>query len=298
VKNLLTADHKSRKLFTMQRFVIINADDFGLCRAVNTAVEEACRKGVLTSATLMANMPDASEAVEIAKRTPELGVGVHLNLTEGGPISNDKSVDCIRNASGEFAYSASKLAFKSLANKAIRKAIKTELAAQIQWVVDKKIRPTHFDSHKHVHAFPTIFSIVCELAMQFGIGAIRWTFEPAKIGLGFPPSPSDGKKRARILRMMARINRRQDSKFLKNNMLLGIAHTGKIDHNFLRAVTLNLLGPLVEVMTHPGYTDGLDPAKTRLVEQRKLELEALCSERTRNYFDSSGVRLIHYGQIE
>jgi hopanoid biosynthesis associated protein HpnK len=282
----------------MQRFVIVNADDFGLCRGVNMAVEESHKKGILTSATLMANMPSAVEAIEIAKKTPSLGVGVHLNLTDGRPLSDDESVDCLRNASGEFAHSPWKLALKSLLSKNIRKAVGTELAAQVKWVIDRGIKPTHLDSHKHMHAFPTIFSIVCELARQFGIKAIRWTFEPAKMGLGFPRSTRQGKRRSAMVRTMARINRRQNSKFFANNMLLGISHTGRMDHNFFRAVTLNPLGPVAEVMTHPGYAEGLDPSKTRLIDQRKLEAETLCSERTKSYFDASGIRLIHYGQIE
>ena len=282
----------------MQRFVIVNADDFGLCRGVNTAVEQAHKDGILTSATLMANMPAAEEAVEIAKRTPSLGVGVHLNLTNGNPLSNDKSVDCLKNASGEFAYSPYKLALKSLLSKDIRKAIDTELAAQIKWVIDSGIKPTHLDSHKHVHAFPPIFSIVCELARQFGISIIRWTFEPAKIGLGFPHVTGEAKRLSAAIRTMARINRRQNSEFFVNNVFLGIAHTGRIDHNFFRAVTLNPLGPVVEVMTHPGYLEGLDRAKTRLVDQRKFEAETLCAERTRRYFETAGVKLVHYGQIE
>ncbi|MGA2094374.1 MAG: ChbG/HpnK family deacetylase, partial [Sedimentisphaerales bacterium] len=67
--------------------LIINADDFGLCRGVNKGIAEAHATGVLTSATLMANMPAAEEAVEIAHKLSNLGVGVHLNLTEGKPLS-------------------------------------------------------------------------------------------------------------------------------------------------------------------------------------------------------------------
>ncbi len=56
---------------------IINADDFGLCASVNKAIAKAHKEGVLTSATIMANMPAAKGAVRIAKKLPDLGVGVH-----------------------------------------------------------------------------------------------------------------------------------------------------------------------------------------------------------------------------
>ena len=285
------------KLAAMQRLVIINADDFGLCEGVNRAVEEAHKNGILTSATIMANMPFAKEAVELAKRMPSLGVGVHLNLVEGGLISSGQE-NLLADKDGRFAYKPSMLAVKSLFSKPVRDAIKKELAWQIQWVIDRGIRPTHLDSHKHVHAFWSIFPIVCELAQDFGIKAIRWTFEPAKVGrVGWPRPGWAGKKRAMIVRGMALINKRQNPEFFLNNALLGIAHTGKIDQNFFRAVTLSNVGPVAEVMTHPGYPDGLEPSKTRLIQQRRMELETLCSERTKQYFQKADIGLVHYGQI-
>lgn len=70
----------------MDKRIIINADDFGLCRGVNKAVVQAYNNGVLTSTTIMANMPDAGQAVHLAKKLPGLGVGVHLNIFEGCPL--------------------------------------------------------------------------------------------------------------------------------------------------------------------------------------------------------------------
>ncbi|MBA7655580.1 Chitooligosaccharide deacetylase [subsurface metagenome] len=96
---------------------------------------------------------------------------------------------------------------------------------------------------------------------------------------------------------MARINRMQNPDFLKTDALLGIAHTGKIDVNFFKAVALYSSARTCEVMTHPGFIDGLDPGKTRLLHQRKVELEALCSRKTKRYFEEAGVKLVHYGKL-
>ena len=76
----------------MNKRIIINADDFGLCKGVNAAVLKAHTEGILTSTTIMANMSAANEAVQIAKKLPNLGVGVHLNLYEGPPVSKDPCV--------------------------------------------------------------------------------------------------------------------------------------------------------------------------------------------------------------
>jgi len=282
----------------MDRQIIINADDFGLCEGVNRAVAEAHTKGILTSATIMTNMPSAAEAIEIARRLPKLGVGVHLNLTDGQPVSKDTDVQLLVNTDGQFAYSPARLSFHSLISTRFRNAVKTELAAQIRWVIEKGLRPTHLDSHKHIHSFPAIYPLVCDLAGEFEIPAIRFTFEPMSFSTmpGLLPD-GDGKKRARLTRIMARINRLQNSSFFKTDMLLGVTHTGRIDTDFFRAAASYNKAPIAEIMTHPGFIDGLEKFKTRLVQQRKIELDTLCSEKTRQYLINAGIKLVHYGQL-
>lgn len=286
------------KLGAMDKRIIVNADDFGLCEGVNKGIAQAHKEGVLTSTTIMAGMPAAKKAVKLAKKLPKLGVGVHLTLTEGKPVSNDDSVKWLVNSEGEFRLSPSKIALLSALIPNFRKAIIAELSAQIQWVIDQGIKPTHLDSHKHIHTFPVLYSIICQLAREFQIPIIRWAFEPKTVSKLPWPLPSEGgAKRAAAVRVMAFINRMQNSDFIRTDGILGVAHTGRIDVNFFKAVGLYNRGSVVEIMTHPGFVDGLDPSKTRLLKQREAELEAVCSERTKQFFEQAGVKLVHYGQL-
>jgi len=278
--------------------LIVNADDFGLCEGVNRAVKQAHTEGILTSATIMAGMPAAAQAVQLAREMPALGVGVHLNLFDASPVSEDKRIKVLLNSNGEFALSLGRLALKSMLSKPVREAIEIELAAQIQWVIDNGIKPTHLDSHKHFHAFPLIYPVIVSLAKRFNIAAIRWPFEPARLSSPDWPSPSKGgRTRARIVSIMAKINRWQNNKFIKNDMFLGVAHTGKIDADFWQQVAKNSFRGIVEVMTHPGFVDGLDQVRTRLIEQRQVELEALCSEETKKNLTEANIELTHYGKL-
>jgi len=282
----------------MDKRVIINADDFGLCEGVNKAVAQAHTDGVLTSATIMANMPAAGEAVKIAKQLPTLGVGVHLNLFEGQPVSKEATVGCLLDADGRFACSPSKLALLSVGRHKIRNAIRTELTAQIQWVIDNGLTPTHLDSHKHIHTFPPIFPIVCDLARRFEIAAIRWSFEPKELSrMPWPLTSEAGRKRARKLRTMAKINRMQNSHPLKTNALLGITHMGRIDVNFFKAVALYNPAQVAEVMTHPTTTDNPNQSQTSSLHTQQAEFSALCSEKTKQYFKDAGTKLVHYGPL-
>jgi hopanoid biosynthesis associated protein HpnK len=282
----------------MDKRIVVNADDFGLCAGVNRAVAQAHTDGILTSTTIMTNMPAAEEAVEISRQLPTLGVGVHLNLTEGHPLSPKETVGPLVGADGRFTRSVMKPAFLSLAGPKCRNAIRTELAAQIQWVIDRGIKPTHLDSHKHFHALPVLYSMICQLARRFDVRAIRFAMEPAEVSkIPWPLPAEGGRNKAAFIRALAKMNRLQNSDFIRTDATLGISHVGRIDVNFFRAVTLYNSARTVEIMTHPGFADGLDPANTTLAAQRKMELDALCDQRAKQLFEDAGIKLVHYGQL-
>jgi predicted glycoside hydrolase/deacetylase ChbG (UPF0249 family) len=282
----------------MTRRIIINADDFGLCTGINKAIQQAHKHGVLTSATIMTNMPAAEEALNMAKKMPNLGIGVHLNLCKGRPLSKEPEVEMLLNADGQFAASLLRLSLLSVIKHRFRNAIRTELACQIQWLIDKGITPTHLDSHKNFHAFPPIFPIVCKLARRFKINAIRYSYEPKQLcQLPWPLPTEGGKKRANRARALALINRLQNAELLKTNAMLGIAHMGRIDVNFFKAVTLYSQVEPAEIATHPGFPEEIEPQMTSMLHQRKGDLDALCSERTKQYFQQAGTELIHFGHL-
>jgi hopanoid biosynthesis associated protein HpnK len=281
----------------MIRKLIINADDFGLCEGVNKAVYEAHTRGVLTSATIMANMPAVDEAIAIAKKTPSLGVGVHLNATDGRPILSGGDVGAIVGEDGKFKYSAYTLVMKSLVDKKVLKALEIELAAQIGSIIDKGIVPTHLDSHKHFHCFGPIYRIVCSLAERFGIRAIRWPWEPATVGYGdWPAVERSDKIRAMLLRYLTLNCQKIDSRFIKNDIFFGVLHTGRIDDKFWAEIGKTQFEGVAEVMTHPGYPQGL--THTRLVKEREVELKWLCDAGTKKILGEAGIELVHYGNID
>lgn len=88
----------------MTKVLILNADDFGLSPSVNRGIVEAYHAGVITSTTLMANMPGFDEAVQIAKAEPGLGVGLHFNLSYGRPLSEPRKVSSLVDPTGAYTY--------------------------------------------------------------------------------------------------------------------------------------------------------------------------------------------------
>src|SRR5690242_9691793 len=134
----------------MDKRLVVNADDLGFSVGVTDGILRSHREGILTSATLMATMPDRERAVDLSGQLPGLGVGVHLCLTQGKPLTK-----CTRIAGGDgqLVRSVPRLFWK-LKSKEARQQAEEELVAQIEWAKARGVKITHVDSHKHVTHWP------------------------------------------------------------------------------------------------------------------------------------------------
>jgi len=140
-------------------FLIVNADDFGLSKGVNYGIIDAHVNGIVTSTTLMVNMPAAKHASSLAKKYPSLGVGVHFNLTVGKPIH--LNVPSLVNDKGYFHSK------KDVLNKANVIEIEKELRAQINEFFTLGLSPSHIDTHHNLHGTEPVSSIVKVLGEEY-----------------------------------------------------------------------------------------------------------------------------------
>jgi predicted glycoside hydrolase/deacetylase ChbG (UPF0249 family) len=155
------------------RKIIINADDFGMNSEINAGISEAFERGLISSTTLIVNMPGFAQACELAKRFQLLGkIGIHLNLTEGAPLTADiRSMTRFCGPEGRFRP---RRATPYLLPRE-RAAVENEFNAQVRACMDRGIRPTHIDSHHHIHTEWAIGAAVIAVARRNGIHAIRLT---------------------------------------------------------------------------------------------------------------------------
>ena len=147
--------------------LIVNADDFGLNDSATDGISECFLQGTVTSTTLMVNAPAAVRAAQFAVDHPQLGVGLHFNLTWGRPLSSQYDVPALVDADGQF-YGRSELAKRLLLGKVPRAQVETELRSQLNRLRALGIQPTHIDSHQHVHAFPGVFAVVAACCARDG----------------------------------------------------------------------------------------------------------------------------------
>lgn len=144
--------------------LIVNADDFGLSRGVNFGIVDAMHHGIVRSTTLMASGPAFDHAVELGKRNEALGIGIHLTLTWGYPLVSGHKT--LVDEQGRFH----KLAYVESHPDCLDPAeIQIEFTAQIEKVLASGIRPTHLDSHHHVHMLPAHRQIIAAAARTYSL---------------------------------------------------------------------------------------------------------------------------------
>lgn len=146
--------------------VIINADDFGLSSAENRVILHAFEQGVISSATLMANMPAFTEACELAQQhNLQDRIGLHFNITYGEPLSQlIRQQPQLCSVQGQFNFTLAR--YTPWLKPVLRDAIRQELETQWQRCVKHGIRPSHIDSHQHVHNLWPIAALVAEFAHE------------------------------------------------------------------------------------------------------------------------------------
>jgi hopanoid biosynthesis associated protein HpnK len=287
------------------RNLIVNADDLGWTEGVNRGIAEAHRHGIVTSASLLANGAAFLSGVELARTTPGLGVGVHLNLSDGEPVAERELVTSLLNGRGEFEGRPESLLLRIARRSVLLEEVEREWDAQIQRVRDSGVEPTHLDGHRHVQMLPGLLEIALRLARRHGIAAIRISHEESSLRAAL----SAGAKQkgtvvmkqgvqARGLKLLAPDAREQAERagIAAVDYFCGIAQTGELTREGVLRLLEVLPEGTTELMCHPGFVDeDLAKSATRLRASRQAEVEILTDTGVRNLVASQGIRLIDYG---
>ena len=160
--------------------LVVNADDFGLSTGVNRGILEAHAAGVVSSVSVLVNTPGWTDALRRLRDlgpppAPGLGVGLHLNLTMGRPVSWGGSLSDART--GRF-HTLRALVARAFAGRLDPGDVAIECAAQLARLRNAGLVVTHLDSHRHVHVLPGVWGAVVETARSAGVPVLRVPLEP------------------------------------------------------------------------------------------------------------------------
>ena len=285
-------------------FVVINVDDLGLHPAVRRAVEQLAGEGRVTSSTLLANGPDLEQAAGLKDRLPDLGLGAHLNILRGRPVSDARDVSTLVGPDGLFPGNYVELFKAYLLRRLDLDQVRREWSAQIEKLLGLGIPLTHLDGEKHVHAWPRLMALACELARRYHLGWVRRPREPQ------PLSRWDkGSLRARVLNTFALAHPRRNGVRWPDRVW-GVADQGGdlLPGRFEKAmagVRKERGGPetVVEIVVHPGDPRPGDPplppefGPMRVDAQWRTEFTALQNPAWAQAFARLGARPTHYGRL-
>lgn len=281
--------------------LIVNGDDLGFTPGVNTGIFKAHHEGIVTSSTVMINMPYAEAAIKTAQReAPHLGLGLHINLCEGRPVLAAEDVPSLVNADGLF-YSPEEL--MQIAMQFDGNELHAEIAAQIERFISLVGQlPTHMDTHYHIaYLHPLALQATLKLAHQYENLPLR----------RFHPFDDEDKMLDDLQDFMPDIDRSFFAMLLP--MLRDVMEQSPIAPNmptrfevgFGRNHTalgdlLNILVTLpedtvTELLCHPGQAP--DPIHPNIAS-RQQELDVLTHPTTLEVIERYNIDLINYAQLQ
>ena len=278
--------------------LIVNADDFGLHASINQGIWQAHSRGIVTSTSLMAGGEAFPDAVRITRDCPGLGVGVHLTVVGGRPVSAAHLIPSLVDDQGCFFASYPHFLAQYLQGNIRLDEVERELTAQIEKVLSAGVSPTHLDSHQHLHVVPGIAGLVLALARRFSIRAVRIPAEPLFFFGGL--SPSIGRFAGRTgLTLLAEVFRRRSvaGGIAVTGHFYGMLAGGRMNVETLLSVLSQLPHGVSEIMVHPGARDAALALQYPWGYHWDEELQALVAAKVRTELQLQQIQLISYREL-
>jgi len=282
---------ESAKLSGVTR-LIVNADDYGYFDGVTRGILEGARKGVIRATGIMSNSPNFDEHVRLLESVKTVDAGVHLNITQGQPLSRQMRSYCDRQEGG-FPGKFS-VALAIMTGRLPVQFVREEWQSQIQRCLDAGLELKFLNTHEHVHVLPVLYKLINEMAEQYNVPYIRYPAAEWRYwgGIG-------GALRNTILQCVNLVNRKPQQ--LETPEFIGMSKSGKLDIEYLEKCIASLLpGRTYELMCHPGYFDPGEVDDPRLLAYHhwEQELEVLLGSRFRQLCEEAGVELVGYRDLQ
>jgi predicted glycoside hydrolase/deacetylase ChbG (UPF0249 family) len=303
--------------------LVLHADDFGMNEQVNAGILRGFTHGLLTSTSILTNAPGCTAALagwknltaeslndgvpsltsrrNLADSPGHFDLGIHLNLTQGRPLTAGRFPHRLLDPQGRFPGVFALAARLVVAGQTYRRAIEKELCAQIEVLVDGGLAPTHLNAHQYVDLLPPVGAIIPRLLRRYSIPVVRtpWEthltqttllnrFEPANWCL------------AQVKRMLAfrHLVQMQRVGAAHPAVYFGTSHAGRIDLDLIR-VFIAAAGPgVTEIGMHPGSGNPPTTAETDdgwfdpLAAGRERELALLTSPELAQLLEAHQVQLV------
>ena len=263
--------------------LIINADDYGRSPEISQGIRFAHLYGIVTSTTCMMNISSTVDDIQLAlKETPNLGMGIHLTLTMGKPLSKPQTVKSVTDEDGSFfKYNP----FVENLPKLNIDEVKGEWRLQIEtFIRAAKKKPDHLDSHHHSSYFtPDLFRAMLELAREYDC-PIRYPFTGELYG-------ELEKTRQYVPALIKEFNPRKPDAFIMD------FYDKQATQGMLMETLFNMGDGASELMCHPGFVPDAFIRESIYNKPRQRELGIMLDPAVKNAIDRLGIELIAFAEL-
>jgi chitin disaccharide deacetylase len=284
--------------------LIVTADDLGMTTGVTEGILRSMHDGIVSSTSLMVNMPAAAAA---ARRAVENGldVGVHLNLTTGRPVLPPSHVRSLVGDDGVF-HSHRDFIQGVLRWRISMREVEQEFAAQVEGAARMGVSPTHLNTHHHLHLLWPVAGAMMRVGHRYGIDKTRTT-RTTDMAVRIPNSRATmlqwAKRRYKAIaaRRLGRWFRM--STWRMEPSAFRAAHNGNVRSKldewlFFVGALQRLPSPaVVEVPCHPAYIDDDLSAHATYVKGRDEEVTALTSETLKAALSTAGIAVVGFRDL-
>ncbi len=286
--------------------LIVNADDLGIHPEIDRGIVEAYRVGILSSATLLMTAGYEAPAAKLALANG-LPIGIHLSLTLGKARAPIDQTSELTDEEGYFFRSPLHFLVRPERSARLLSQIACEFAAQLADLADLGVRPTHIDSHQHIHMHPALFAIAEEAAMRFGIRHIRRVREPFyAFELRSNIWPALRRKNHIKWLLLRALDRRLAPRLQTPSRFFGVKHSGIFTPAILKALLReDRHAGSLEIGIHPGrpIAAGSVVCNGRRYDAfiespwRRQELAALCDPELPRFIERAGFVLTSFDGV-
>ena len=273
----------------MQKYLVINADDFGLTRAVSDGIMEAFDRRNVSDVSMIANSSAFDHAVSLLKARNVSSCGIHLCFIDAErPLASDGATPILdggrfHGRRGRFLMGYARDVRASL------RFLEKELSLQIERLLGAGFQVTHADGHQHLHLVPGVSDLVVKLCARYRIPFVR-------IPVGDRFSPVCLAMRV-FGRRLERLARRKGVRAIKS---FGFKEKGGLALGDLGSYCRKMAASsedIFELITHPGYGDEATFRRySHWNHEWDRELETL-GVLTEDYWREHGIQRVNFAQL-
>lgn len=275
----------------MTRLLIVNADDYGLTEGISRGILHAHREGIVTSTSAIALGPAYPKVAKWLADEENLGIGVHLAAVgEDPPLLSAREIPSLVCKRGHLCETYGAFLKRALTGRINVEELRLEFTAQLELVQDLGVPLTHLDAHQHLQLWPSVCSVVIDLASRYDIPAVRVPRFRAKnpVALGVTVLGARLARQAKVAGLAFPLD------------AVGIECAGHLDEQRLPNVLARLAAhghANAELTVHPGEGEDHDRVRYAWGYQWEDELAALVGPVAKQAVVSAGFTLATYADL-